>query len=438
MDITRRITRLTRAAGLVLSVALAAPAHAQQTPSGGATTSMPPLHFTGEVRVRSELDAQDGLASDFFTYLRTRVALRADPAPGATVFLQLQDSRVLGTEGNSVSATTDVFDLHQGYVQLSGESGGHLLALRAGRQEIALGNERLVGSVNWSNTGRSFDGVLATLAPQARGAAAAPWTLTAFGAVVDEHGRRFGGSTPVSGSADHSLLGAFLTTAPAASTADVTLLFDDGMRYRSYADAKRVSLDMHVRRRFAPVRVELEGAMQTGTQRALLADTTQSTAQQVRAWLLGARVGATVASRGDVTLGVDALSGDDTPADETYTAFSTMYATNHPFYGLIDVIGDPAASTKDRGLVDAFVLGAWRVGDTFTPRAEVHRFSLERSRAGVLASEMDFVAPFRLTTASAVELGYSVFRSGASAAAVGLGAPGAYRQWLYLQLRAGF
>jgi hypothetical protein len=181
MDITRRITRLTRAAGLVLSVALAAPAHAQQTPSGAATTSMPPLHFTGEVRVRSELDAQDGLASDFFTYLRTRVALRADPAPGATVFLQLQDSRVLGTEGNSVSATTDVFDLHQGYVQLSGESGGHLLALRAGRQEIALGNKCLVGSVNWSNTGRSFDGVLATLAPQARGVAAAP---------LDPHGVR--------------------------------------------------------------------------------------------------------------------------------------------------------------------------------------------------------------------------------------------------------
>ncbi|CAN5244387.1 hypothetical protein BH09GEM1_BH09GEM1_48400 [soil metagenome] len=438
MDIPRRITRFTRAAGLVLCVVLAASAHAQQAPAGTTTASVPPLHFTGEVRVRSELDVQDALASDLFTYLRTRIGLRVDPAPGAAVFLQLQDSRVLGTEGNSASATTDVFDLHQGYVQLSGESGGHLLALRAGRQEIALGNERLVGSVNWSNTGRSFDGVLATLAPQALGSAPAPWTLTAFGAVVDERGRRFGGATPVSGNADHSLLGAFLATAPAASTADATLLYDDGMRYRSYADAKRVSLDMHVKRRFAPVRVELEGAIQAGTQHALLADTTRFTPQDVRAWLVGARVGATVASRGDVTIGVDALSGDDTPADGTYTAFSTMYATNHAFYGLIDVIGDPAASTKDRGLVDVFMLGAWRVSDAFTPRAELHRFSLERSRAGLLASEVDLVAPFRLTSASAVELGYSLFRPGASAAAVGLGALGADRQWLYLQLRAGF
>ncbi len=438
MDIPRRITRLNRAAVLVLCVVLATPLHAQQAPSGAATTSLPPLRFTGEVRVRSELDAPDALASDGFTYLRTRIGVRADPAPGATVFLQLQDSRVLGTEGNSVSATTDVFDLHQGYVQLSGETGGHLLALRAGRQEIALGNERLVGSVNWSNTGRSFDGVLATLAPQARGSAAAPWTLTAFGAVVDEHGRRFGGSTPASGYADHSLLGAFLTTGPGANAADVTLLYDDGMRYRSFADAKRMTLDLHVRRQLASVRVELEGATQAGNQRALLADTTTFIAQQVRAWLLGARVGATVARRGDMTLGVDVLSGDDTPADASYTAFSTMFATNHPYYGLIDIIGDPAASTKDRGLVDAFALGAWTVGDTFTPRVELHRFSLERSRRAILATEADLVAPVRLTSASAVELGYSVFRPGASAAAVGLGASGAVRQWLYLQLRAGF
>lgn len=367
-----------------------------------------------------------------------RFAVRADPAPGATVIFQLQDSRVLGTERSSVAGATDVFDLHQGYLQLNGETDARVLMVRAGRQEIALGNERLVGSVNWSNTGRSFDGVLATLAPPARGSAAAAWVLTAFGAVIEERGRRFGGTAPATGSADHSLLGAFLTTGPAASTADAPLLYDGGMRYRSFADAKRLTLDMHLRRHLAPVRVELEGAGQTGTQRFLLADTTRFTSQRVRAWLLGVRLAAAVARRGDVTLGVDALSGDDVPADATYTAFSTMFATNHPYYGLIDIIGDPAASTRDHGLVDAFALGAWRVHDAFTPRLELHRFSLERSRSTILASEVDLVAPFRLTTASAVEFGYSAFRPGADSPAVGLGAPGAVRQWLYLQLRAGF
>jgi hypothetical protein len=37
-----------------------------------------------------------------------------------------------------------------------------------------------------------------------------------------------------------------------------------------------------------------------------------------------------------------------------------------------------------------------------------------------------------------MELGYSAFRSGRDAAAVGLGARGTIRDWAYLQLRVGF
>src|SRR5690606_22845165 len=37
------------------------------------------------------------------------------------------------------------------------------LGLRLGRQELAYGNERLVGAVGWSNVGRSFDAALLRL-----------------------------------------------------------------------------------------------------------------------------------------------------------------------------------------------------------------------------------------------------------------------------------
>ena len=119
------------------------------------------------------------------------------------------------------------------------------------------------------------------------------------------------------------------------------------------------------------LRLELEGAAQTGTQSFVARRAALSPVSSVRAWLLGARLARSCswACGGTPTGGakrrrratksrlhsvLDALSGDDTPNDDSYTAFSTMFATNHPFYGLMDVIGDPAATTKERGLRDAF------------------------------------------------------------------------------------
>ena len=68
------------------------------------------------------------------------------------------------------------------------------------------------------------------------------------------------------------------------------------------------------------------------------------------------------------------LDRDELPL--RYTAFSTMFGTNHPYYGLMDVIGDPAATTKERGLRDGFGTIALSLAPTFVPRAEFHRFTL--------------------------------------------------------------
>lgn len=430
-------SRATASIALVLAATTAARA---QTAATAPVVTSTPLTFSGEVRTRSEWDAPNGLSADAFTSLRTRFGVRVDPAPGATLVLQLQDSRVLGTEGNTISSTMDVFDLHQGYLQLGGGWQSLALSARAGRQEIAIGNERLVGSVNWSNTGRSFDGVRLSASPLDARTGAEPWTATAFAAIVEEHGRRFGGAPAAAAASvpDHSMAGAYLTARlNGTSNADVTLLYDGGARYRNYTGADRTTLDGRIRTTVAGVALEGEGAVQSGSQRVLLADTTKSVSQQVRAWLVGARLGVPMGSRAVATLGVDVLSGDATPADERYTAFGTMFATNHPFYGLMDVIGDPAASTRERGLVDAIAMATARVSPSFAPKLELHRFTLAGGGA-TLGAEGDLIAPLRLSAASTVELGYSLFRAGRAAGDVGLGADGSTRQWMYLQLRAGF
>ena len=54
----------------------------------------------------------------------------------------------------------DTLDLRMAY----GEFGGARNMVRVGRQELAFGEQRLIGHLNWVNTARSFDGARATIA----------------------------------------------------------------------------------------------------------------------------------------------------------------------------------------------------------------------------------------------------------------------------------
>lgn len=421
-------------AAAMLAAALM-PAGAQEAP---ATI---PITFFGEARTRSEWDHPVGATpTDAFTYLRSRFGARIDAAPGARIVLQLQDSRVLGAEASSAPAATaaDVFDVHQGYLELSGSLGGATSTVRAGRQEIALGNERLVGPVGWSNTGRSFDGVR-WLVSRKNAAGGDQWLASAMAAIIEERGRHFGATT--SPSTDHSVGALYARRVWSLATLDATLLYDGGASYRSYTNANRTTVDARL---LAPhiadvVRLEIEGAYQSGSQRYVTSTGTE-TRQAVGAWLAGARLGtATIdGRRTTATVGVDVLSGDATPTDGRYSAFSTMFATNHPFYGLMDLIGDPATTTKDRGLVDAFASGSRVLSSKLALKGEVHDFTLAKGTDRSLGWEGDVALPLRVNSAATVELGYSAFRAAAGAKAIGLGTQKATAQWAYLQLTVGF
>ncbi|HEX3157993.1 MAG TPA: alginate export family protein [Gemmatimonadaceae bacterium] len=440
-------TRTARALALTGAAVLSSASAARLGAQAPAPASAPAVVFTGEVRTRSEVDRPGApVGADAFTYLRSRLGVRVAASDRARIVLQVQDSRVLGAERGAAGAA-DVFALHQGYLELGGPWKDVTLAVRAGRQEIALGNERLVGAVNWSNTGRAFDGARVLLAPREATVGAEPWAATAFVATMEERGRRFGTASPAgggAGAADHLVAGLFASRALGGGAAlEGTLLFDDGAYYRAYQDARRTTLDARLRApRLLGLSVELEGAVQAGRQRYLAPDAepTAAVRQDVRAWLLGARVGLPAAPgrRATAGLGVDVLSGDATPGDGRYGAFATMYGTNHPFYGLMDVVGDPAAATRERGLVDAMARGSLVLSPVTTLRGELHRFTLATGSERHLGWEADVVLPVRLSPAAGVELGYSAFRAGRGAAAVGLGDDGAMRHWAYLQLRAGF
>lgn len=442
------------ATGSLLAPALPAPASAQAAPSAAvspaaaganAPAAPPGIVFTGEVRTRSELDHPGGAVSgDLFTLLRTRFGARVDAAPGVRMVLQVQDSRVLGAEGHPAARVAESFGLHQAYVELRGGWGGNAMALRAGRQEIAIANERLVGAVAWSNTGRSFDGARFTIARAGTPAGGRPavdrWSATVFGATVEERGRHFGTAADSAPSRDHVLGGVHTAVAlPRGGSLEGTALHDAGGTYRTFTSADRATFDVRLRApRVAALTLELEGAWQTGHQRdTLLAGRGR---QEVRAWMAGARLGTAGRdpAHGTFTIGVDLVSGDATPHDSRHGAFNAIYGSNHLFYGSMDVILEPATSTRDRGLVDAFASATVQAHPRARVRADVHRLRLASGTGRDLGWEADLTVPIVLLPTAGLDLGYSVFRAGRDAASIALGAPGAVRDRMFAQLRVAF
>ena len=135
---------------LTLSLLLGAPA----------TAGAQEISWEAGIRPRSE-GRSSGDVDVFFSSMRTQLALRAALAADLRLFIQIQDARVWGgTQDFSPSA--DALDLFRGYFEL-GHRGESVLWTRVGRQTLDYANGRLIGDPEWSQFGRSFDGVRTTL-----------------------------------------------------------------------------------------------------------------------------------------------------------------------------------------------------------------------------------------------------------------------------------
>jgi len=384
----------------------------------------------GEVRVRGEAERPAGLDTiDAFTVMRSRIGLEAILSPKATVLLQLQDARAFGEAPSLTAGIAERLDMHQAWLQYRLDVGGNGVAVRAGRQEIALGNERLVGASNWTNTGRTFDGLRVTTAP-----AGEAWKLELLGANVRERGRRITGVQQEQG--DHLFVGGYLVTGPA----DIFVLHDREATYRTFQGVDRTTAGARLHRAAAGLDASLEGAYQFGNHYQPVA----ALSQDIRAYMVGARLGyATPASLlPRVGVGVDWLSGDDDVADDTYRAFNTLYHTGHKWYGYIDLFLDPAGRTRDRGLINGIASARIALPGERALDVDAHGFWLQQEFAGTsdrfLGWELDLTLPVRLGPGQQLQLGYSVFRNGVAAPLVGLGEDGRLWHWAYLQASFSF
>jgi len=174
---------------------------ALESRSGGGNVTAPKirgLKIGGTLRHRFEMQHEFGgstsavlgtsnAKTEDFTLQRMRLYFDADVNKNVRAFIKLQDVRTWGIErvaaGNGTVGNLGRVDLNEGYVELRnlGDLSSVLenVSVRIGRWQWFYGDHRLIGTLNWANQARSYDGA------RVRWAKDKNW-VDVFAASVDE------------------------------------------------------------------------------------------------------------------------------------------------------------------------------------------------------------------------------------------------------------
>lgn len=127
----------------------------------------------GNIRIRGNWYDFDRASDTSFIEQRTRLSVKADFTQDVSAFIELDYYNFWGEDFRSLYLTGADFrgsggndvDLYQGYIEAK-DMWGTPLSMRVGRQELALGNQLLVGTNDVSSLyrGLSFDALRLTFA----------------------------------------------------------------------------------------------------------------------------------------------------------------------------------------------------------------------------------------------------------------------------------
>jgi hypothetical protein len=287
------------------------------------------LRVRGEFRERVEgFDGAGFIADRQDLYYLTRVRLNATVTPSRLLSFQMQaqDARVakktVGATGTPFKAPLDL--------RLAFADVGDVktpVAVRVGRQELAFGEQRLIGHVGWLNAARSFDGVKATVRTPT-------FSVDAFGVSVV---RIIDGAFDKSGNGNR-FAGAYGSTTkliPLGTVEPFVLWRRDvrlGVETGGFGDLHQTTVGARLAGRM-PGR--LDYGVEMAVQRGSLAT------DDVEAWAGHWQLRESLPGAGAVRLigEYNYASGDRNSADGVRGTFDQLYPTPHDKYGLADQIG---------------------------------------------------------------------------------------------------
>ncbi len=196
-----------------------------------------------------------------------------------------------------INKSDDNSDLSQAFVRYKDRGW----TTTVGRQKIALGSERLIGVSDWTNVGRSMDGIRV----QTKG-----WDLATF---------KFGVAWPK----PYDAQVAYASHSWKQGTTSVIYKHDE----TSGGDVDITTLSHAYSGKVAGMTLDVEAALQGG----------QNAGKDQEAWAWHVGLSRQLDSKTRLYVEANAASGGG-DADTTRT-FDNLYPTNHKFYGSMDMMG---------------------------------------------------------------------------------------------------
>ena len=287
------------------------------------------LRVRGEFRERFEGFEGSGFVEDrddAYALSRFRFNVAVTASKHLSFQANLQDARVADKEvGPTTAPFRGPFDLRAGFADIGDAKAP--FAARLGRQELAFGEQRLLGHLAWVNTGRTWDAARMIL--RAKG-----WQADVFGASLV---RSLPNEFDKSGNGNR-LAGVYAASPKVIPQASVEpyLFWRRDVNLRSelttIGDLSQTTMGVRVAGKL-PARLDygVEMAMQRGS---LAADSVNAWAGhwQIRESLPGA--GAV-----KLTSEYNFATGDDNPTDGARQTFDQLYPTGHDKLGLADQVG---------------------------------------------------------------------------------------------------
>ncbi len=317
------------------------------------------VKLSSQIRTRGILDSKDfnnKTPTNRSTLMRVRLNANFQPTEDISGLLQLQDSRVFGTEPSTL-ASIDNIDLHQGYLYTT-DFLVDGLSLKAGRMELIYGGQRLIGVVGWHNIGRAFDGTLMAYKLKEK------LKLDLFATKLVQQA-----DPEMPGDTGAYFGGLYLTL---YNFGVYSLLeMDRRQTLGGIDDLRRMTLGTYGKGNFGMLDYETEAAVQLGTR----IDPTAKKQQDVSAFMVTGAVGYTfdIQQKPRVAIGYDYLSGQ-APDDTDYKVFDTLFATNHKFYGFMDYFLNIPVHTGGAGLQDLMLKFQIIPHKKVTLKVDFHQF----------------------------------------------------------------
>lgn len=356
------------------------------------------LAFSLQYRPRFEYneakDFTEETDNEFVSH-RARLGLQATYKDFTEVFLQVQDVRLWGEEASTLGDfDADGFDLHQGYLLMKYDDR---CFLKLGRQEIAFDGHRIIGTVNWAQQARAFDGIHA-------GYRSERYSFSAVYSKLTEG--------DLAGGDDADLFIFHGSVKPTEALYVSFLVVHD---YHDPFDINRWTFGPHATFEAGGFHATIEGYGQLGERET--ASAFSAGEADYAAFLASARVGYTRDSTEKLTLDIwfDYLSGDEDPTDDTIEVFDTLFATNHKFYGFMDLFLNIPAHTGGLGLMDLGAMARCKAHERVTCRLDFHHFrTAEDTPTGesFLGNELDFTLKIPCPRGVTFSGGISVFMQG--------------------------